>query len=323
MDVLSDALVDTVKLIPFLFVTYLAMEALEHGAQGLSERVVSDAGKAGPIAGALLGALPQCGFSAMAATLFSARVVTLGTLVAVILSTSDEMLPVFIANQAPVSTLAAIIGTKVVIGMVAGLAIDAVLRAGHRLGDGHAHIHELCDRAHCHCDEDVDDDQPAEKNDADGSVACEVSCACDHGRDHSHGRHGRVWGIVRSALVHTLQVSAFILAITIVLNLVIELVGTDALAALIGTHPVRATLIAALVGLIPNCGASVVISQLYLEGALGAGAMMAGLLVSGGVGLLVLFRTNAHVRENLTIVAILYVIGVACGFAVGVMGVTF
>ncbi|MCI1666110.1 MAG: arsenic efflux protein [Atopobiaceae bacterium] len=328
-DVLLDGLTDTIRLVPFLFVTYLAMEALEHGTEGLSERVVSGAGHAGPIVGALLGAVPQCGFSAMAATLFSGRVITLGTLVAVILSTSDEMLPVFIANQAPLGTLAAIVLSKVVLGMVCGLLIDMGLRAAHRAGDGHVHIHELCDRAHCHCDDDAREEGCPGVVDADPVIAdadpsvSRAPCADDvHDATRSH-HHGRVWSIVRSALVHTLQVSAFILVISILLDLVMELVGTDAIGALVSAHPVRAILVSALVGLIPNCGASVAISQLYLTGTLGAGAMMAGLLVSGGVGLLVLFRTNADARENVAIVGLLYVIGVVVGLAITVLGITF
>lgn len=301
LDVLKDSLVDTAKLVPFLLITYLAMEAIEHGASGFSERVVRDAGRAGPILGALLGALPQCGFSAMASTLFSARVVTVGTLVAVILSTSDEMLPVFLANQVSVSTLLSILATKALIGMAVGLVVDVAMRALHRTGDGHVHISELCERAHCHCECDGDG-----KDEDD-----------DHG--HVHGR----WAIVRSAVIHTVQVSLFILAVSIVMGLVISLVGEDEFASFVGIHPVRAVFLAALVGLIPNCGASVVISELYLTGGLPAGAMMAGLLVSGGVGLLVLYRTNTDVRQNVAITAFLYVVAVACGFVVSALGVSF
>ena len=299
LESLTDALVDTVKLLPFLFVTYLAMEALEHGAAGFSERVVRDAGKSGPVLGALLGAVPQCGFSTMAATLYSARVVTAGTLVAVMLSTSDEMLPVFLANQAPVSTLALIMITKVIIGMAIGLLLDFALRALHQTGDGHVHIEELCERAKCHCEEDDDDGED--------------------GRHHAHGR----WAIVRSALVHTVQVSLFILGVSFVMGLAISLVGEDALAAFVGTHPLRAILLSALVGLIPNCGASVVISELYLTGGLPTGAMLAGLLSSAGVGLLVLYRTNVDLRQNLAITAFIYMAGVVCGLVANGLGVVF
>lgn len=294
-------MLDTLRLVPFLLVTYLAMEALEHASAERVQAVVERSGKAGPVVGALLGAVPQCGFSAMAATLYAGRVVTAGTLVAVILSTSDEMVPVFLAHQEPVGRLVAILAVKVVIGVVAGLLVDLALRAWHRAGDGRPHIAELCERAHCHCDE-----------------------ADDHaGHDHGHGHgHGR-WAIVRSALVHTVQVSAWILAITFVFGLVIELVGTESLASLLANHPVRATFVSALVGLVPNCAASVAITELYLEGVLTTAPMLAGLLASGGMGLLVLWRTNANPRQNAVITVFVYAASVAVGLLAGMLGILF
>ena len=296
MHVLEHSVGDTLRLVPFLLVTYLAMEALEHSAADKVQSVVERSGKAGPAVGSLLGALPQCGFSAMAATLYAGRVVTVGTLVAVILSTSDEMVPVFLAHGEPLDRMLAIMGAKVLVGLVVGFAVDAALRAMRRSGDGHAHIHELCERAHCHCDDDN-----------------------DHGHEHGHGR----WSIVRSALVHTAQVSAWILAITFAFGLIIELVGTDALAAASANHPVRATFLAALVGMIPNCGASVAITELYLEGAPAAGPMLAGLLASGGVGLLVLWRTNADMRQNAIVTVFVYAVAVVTGLLAGALGILF
>lgn len=291
VDVLTDSVMDTLKLIPFLFLTYLAMEALEHSASHHVRAAVEKSGKAGPVVGSLLGALPQCGFSAMAATLYAGRVVTAGTLVAVILSTSDEMIPVFVAHQESPARLFQILAVKVLVGIVAGLLVDVALRLLHRSGDGHAHIHELCERAHCHCEEA--EDEEAEEHD--GSHDDENHHEGAHGHDH-HG-HGP-WAIVRSALVHTVQVTVFIFLVTLVFGLLIEGVGEDAIGALLADHPVRATFIAALVGLIPNCGASVALTELFLDGTLAAGPMIAGLLVSGGVGLLVLWRTNADLRQN-------------------------
>ena len=294
IDVLKDGVHDTLQLIPFLFLTYLAMEALEHSASGKAERIIASADKSGPIVGALLGALPQCGFSAMAATLFSARVITVGTLIAVILSTSDEMVPVFFAHGEPVGRLAAIIGLKVVVGLIVGLVIDAIMRATHHEGDGHAHIHELCERAHCGCD-DLEGEEPDARE------------ALDH--------------ILRSALIHTVEVTFFIFVISCAFGLVIEYVGEEQLGTFLGIHPVRATLASALIGLIPNCGASVAITELYLSGALATGPMVAGLLASGGVGLLVLFRTNANLRQNLQILAVVYAVSVVSGLTVGALGI--
>jgi len=226
----SIALLDTLELLPFLFLTYLAMEVLEHSAEGRMQQLVASSGRLGPVVGSLLGALPQCGFSAMASTLFSGRVITVGTLVAVILSTSDELIPVCVAQGVVVGRLVSIILAKVAIGLVVGLALDVVLRGLHRSGDGHTQIHEqLCEREHCHCDED----------DAQGG-------------EHRHA-HGR-WAIVRSALVHTLQVTVFIFLITFGLRFVIEGMGTDALATVSGQSSRTRDLLAALVGLIPNCG---------------------------------------------------------------------
>jgi hypothetical protein len=310
VDVIADSVLDTLELVPFLFVTYLAMEALEHSTEGRVQGIVARAGHAGPIVGALLGAIPQCGFSAMAATLFSGGVVTVGTLVAVILSTSDEMVPVFLAHQEPVGRLLSIMLLKVVVGIIVGLLLDAVLHAVRHVGNPKPHIHDLCERSRCHCeDEEREEDTFSEQASGDAT----------HAHHHGHGH----WAIVRSAAVHTVQVTGFILLVTFLFGLLIEVMGGDELALLLGSHPVRATFLAALVGLIPNCGASVAITELYLDGVLGAGPMVAGLLASGGVGLLVLFRTNNNVRQNIAIMAFVYVVGVVVGLIVSASGILF
>ncbi len=306
-DVLADGVLDTLVLVPFLFVTYLVMEAIEHTASERVQAVVARSGAAGPVVGALVGALPQCGFSAMAATLYAGRVVTLGTLVAVILSTSDEMVPVFLAHREPLGRMLAVMGIKVAVGVIAGLLVDVALRARHRAGDGRPRIHELCERAHCHCEGDGEPSGGARGHDGHGT--------------HSHGGGG--WAIVRSAAVHTAQVGLFIFVVTLVFGLAIELVGHDALGELLASHPVRATFLAALVGLVPNCAASVAITELYLEGVLATGPMVAGLLASGGMGLLVLWRTNADARQNVLVTVLIYAIAVLVGLAVGVSGILF
>lgn len=314
IDALIDSLKDTLELVPFLFLTYLAMEALEHGMAGRTEDIIRKADKSGPVVGALLGALPQCGFSAMAGTLYAGGVVTVGTLVAVILSTSDEMIPVFIAHQEPVSRLLSIVGVKVVVGMAVGLVLDAVLRLTHRSGDGHAHIHELCDRAHCHCDDEL----------GESDVAHDAAASSGGVAGHHHPQaHHAAWGIVRSAAIHTVEVTFFIFLVTLAFGLVFSLVGQNAIGEFLGVHPVRATFLAALIGLIPNCGASVVIAELYLDGSLAAGPMLAGLLVSGGMGLLVLFRTNPDMRKNVTVTLFVYAVGVAVGLLANALGIVF
>ncbi len=309
-DILADAVKDTLYLVPFLLLTYLAMEWLEHKAGGRAEEAVRRAGAAGPVVGALVGIVPQCGFSAAAATLWAGRVVTLGTLFAVFLATSDEMLPIFIAEQVDPTTILKILGVKLVIGMVMGFVVDAGLRLARRDKEK-LRIHELCEHDHCHCNGDCHacEDNP------------ELAYDFEHDNDHEHHHeHGSIW---RSALVHTVQVTVFIFLVTLVLDGMMELVGEDALAAALGSNAVLSVLGSALVGLIPNCAASVVIAQLYVDGALGAGAMMAGLLVSAGVGLLVLIRTNRRPVQNLQILAALWATGAAWGLIITALGITF
>ena len=283
--VLGHSVADTLYIIPFLFVTYLAMEWLEHKTGGRAQAAIQRAGAAGPVVGAGVGAVPQCGFSAAAATLWAGRVITLGTLFAVFLSTSDEMLPIFLAEQVPFDVILKIIGAKIIIGMVMGFIVDAALRIARRI-DAPLHIHELCERDHCHC-------------------------------------HDGEGGILKSAVKHTLQVTVFIFVITIVLNAVLEVVGEDVLAEFLAANPALSVFGSALVGLVPNCAASVVIAQLYVEGVLGSGAMLAGLLVSAGVGLLVLVRTNRRPRENVAIIVGLYATGVVWGLVANALGIVF
>ncbi|MBQ6650619.1 MAG: arsenic efflux protein [Atopobiaceae bacterium] len=311
VDVLVDGVIDTAKLVPFLFVTYVIMEAIEHASDRRVAHAVANAGAAGPIVGGLLGALPQCGFSAMAATLYAARVVTAGTVVAVILSTSDEMIPVFLAHGDASGVMMLVIVLKMLLGVVIGLTVDAILRRLHRSGDGEVHIHELCEREHCGCDEDHGHGHGHEGEEAHGH---------DHGHDHghAHGAGGILRSVLRAALHHTIQVTTFIFVVTLALGLVLETVGEGPVAQLAANHPVRATFLCALVGLIPNCAASVAISELYLAGTIGLGPLVAGLLSSGGVGLLVLWRTNADLRQNLAITAFVYAVGVVCGLMVGI-----
>ena len=283
--VLGHSVADTLYIIPFLFVTYLAMEWLEHKTGGRAQAAIQRAGAAGPVVGAVVGAVPQCGFSAAAATLWAGRVITLGTLFAVFLSTSDEMLPIFLAEQVPFDVILKIIGAKIIIGMVMGFIVDAALRIARRI-DAPLHIHELCEHDHCHC-------------------------------------HDGEGGILKSAVKHTLQVTVFIFVITIVLNAVLEVVGEDVLAEFLAANPALSVFGSALVGLVPNCAASVVIAQLYVEGVLGSGAMLAGLLVSAGVGLLVLVRTNRRPRENVAIIVGLYATGVVWGLVANALGIVF
>lgn len=324
--VLEHAVADTLYLIPFLYVTYLLMEWLEHKTGAKTQNAIKRAGAAGPAIGAVLGVVPQCGFSAVSATLYAGRVITLGTLFAVFLSTSDEMLPIFLAEQVPLSTIASIMGGKVVVGMIMGFAVDAgmrMMRKRQQSADEGYRIHEICEHDNCGCGPECATCEENPELVYQHADDCCDGCHHDHhAHDHAHDDHG--WkGILLSALKHTVQVMIFIFIITVVLDAVIEVVGEDALGDFLMQNPVLSIFGSALVGLIPNCAASVVIADLYVEGVLGASAMFAGLLVSAGVGLLVLVRTNHHWKQNVAIIVGLYAMGIFWGLICLAFGVTF
>lgn len=361
IDILLDAGKDTLSLVPFLLVTYLALETLEHVAGDRVNGAIKRAGAAGPVVGSLLGMVPQCGFSAMAATLYAGRVVTLGTLVAVFLSTSDEMLPLLLAEQVPVQTMAMLLASKALIALVTGFIVDAAVRGLRRNVRAHAairrtvlgtavnpahancahddhtggdiidevaeagvsadHIHELCERDHCGCDEDEDEHGHGHgrEHGYEGDHAHERGCACGHEHGHSH-EGAPLLSIIHSAISHTVQVSVFIFLVTLILVAVLETFGESTIEQFLRGNETLAVLGSALVGLIPNCSASVVITQLYLEGALQLAPMLAGTLISAGVGYLVLFRTNRSARENALFLVMMYVIGAGWGLVLSACG---
>ena len=281
LEVLEDALIDSIKLLPFLFITYLIMEYIEHKTSDKAKKAIKKSGKFGPAIGSILGIFPQCGFSVSATNLYAARVITLGTLIAVYLSTSDEMLPIFISEAVPVITIIKILGIKLLIGMVAGFIIDFVLRLKNK--DEDQKIVDLCEKEHCHCEH----------------------------------------GILKSALKHTIHIFIFILLITLIINTIIYFIGEDTLASFIQLNPILGPIIAGLIGLIPNCAASVILTQLYLENVITAATMISGLLVGAGVGLAVLFKINKGIKENIKITALLYSIGVISGIIIELIGISF
>ncbi len=271
-EVVLHGITDTLKLIPFLFLTYLFMEFIEHKGTKRIEEIIK---KTGPLAtpiGALLGAVPQCGFSAASANLYAGRVISIGTLVAVFLSTSDEMLPILLSNGGNIWAILSIILYKIVVGMLVGLAFDFILRLAKK------------DK------EDIDIDRMCESD----------GCGCEK-------------GILPSALHHTLSIGLFVLIFTFILNTVIFLIGEDTLGAILGNIPVLTHIVAALVGLIPNCAASVVLSELYSAGIISVGVMLAGLLSGAGTGLIVLLRVNRSIKENAVIIGALVLSGVVFG----------
>lgn len=273
LHILEHTLIDSAKLLPFLFVTYLAMELLEHHTGDKAKERIRTAGKFGPLWGGVLGVMPQCGFSAAASSLYAGRVITVGTLLAIYLSTSDEMLPILISRSVPLETILKLLGTKVLIAVVSGFVIEFIYVKVMGKHEKVMDIHVVCEEEHCHCEE----------------------------------------GILVSACKHTITIFFYIFLISLLLNIVIHGIGEETLAGFFSGMPVIGEVIAALVGLIPNCASSVVITELYLDGIIGAGAMMAGLLVNAGVGVLVLLRSNHDAKQNAGIIATLYGLGVFWG----------
>lgn len=271
--IILHTLIDTLKILPFLFITYLLMEYLEHKTSEKSKNVIKKSGKFGPIFGGLLGAVPQCGFSVSATNLYAGRVITIGTLISIYLSTSDEMLPILISNGTNIGLVLKIVVIKVTIGMIAGFLIDLIFR---KKEEHEEHIHDLCEHNHCHCEK----------------------------------------SILKSSIKHTLQIFAFILIISLVLNFMLHIIGEETLASLILNRPILGPILAGLVGLIPNCASSVVLTELFISGVIGLGTLIGGLLVNSGLGVIVLFKVNKNLKENIRIVSILYAIGVITGIII-------
>lgn len=270
---------ETALLLPFLFLTYLLMEFLEHRAGDATERLLRGSGRVGPLLGGALGILPQCGFSVAASGLYTGRIITTGTLVAVYLSTSDEMLPLLISGGRDPLLILRLLGTKLLVGIAAGFCVDGVTALLRRRGIGGKEelaIEDLCERENCNCGE-------------------------------------RFW---LSALKHTAYITLFLLAFGFVVNLIVEGVGEETIKALVLDRPVLSCLLAALVGLIPNCASSIALTSLYLEGVISVGAMLSGLFVNAGVGIAVLFRNNRPVKDSLRILLILLLISLGAGLLI-------
>lgn len=270
LHILEHTVIDSIKLLPFLLIAYLMMEFIEHKTTNKTRETIKKSGKFGPIIGSLLGAFPQCGFSVTATNLYAGRVITLGTLFAVYLSTSDEMLPILLSEGVSGTLILKILAIKILIGIIAGVIIDLIANKIYKNKTEENNIENICEHEHCHCEE----------------------------------------GVWKSAIKHTVNVFIFILIISLLLNIVIEYIGEDTLAGLVSGKPVITALIASAIGLIPNCASSVILTELYLSNVLSLATMIGGLLVNAGVGLLVLFKVNHNLKENIKIVFVLYIIGI-------------
>lgn len=280
-DALTDAVLDALKTLPFLFAAFLIIELLEHHAGEKINRFFLRSGKAGPLAGALLGCIPQCGFSVLCANLYAGGILTLGTLIAVFISTSDEAVILLAAHPQRGGDILRLLLVKVVIALLAGYGIDLLRRKQEQQNPDK--LKDICDHEHCGC--------------------------------HEHK------GVLAPAALHTAKVFVFLLLFTVLLNGAVVLLGEDRIARLLLTDSIWQPFLTAIFGFLPNCASSVLLTELYLEGAVGFGAVIAGLCTAAGAGLLVLFRENRNVKDNLKIMGILYAVGVASGLLLQALGI--
>ena len=278
-DYLLDALIDSAKMLPVLYVIYLLMEFLEHKAGKKFPGLLGKTTAVGPLAGAVVGAFPQCGLAAASASLYSGRIITLGTLVAVFLSSSDEMLPILVSSAVPFLRILKILALKVSIGIISGYAVDLVLRSRQHIDDG-------------------------ARREAEEAFS---------GFEHRSN-------MFVCALRRTIEIFIYVFVFSFILNLIIGFVGEERLAEALNSVPVLGEAVAGLVGLIPNCASSVVITELFLDGIIGTGPMLTGLLVNAGIGTMVLIKTNRNVKENIVIVGLLYGVGLVWGVAAELCG---
>lgn len=271
-DTLFDAVWDTFKMLPFLFLAFLIIEFLEHRAQDKIKAIFTRTGAAGPAVATILGCIPQCGFSVMSANLYTSGIITLGTLISVFLATSDEAVILLATAENGINEIFRLLVTKIVIALLFGYIIYFIEKKKHK---SHHHSHDLCERDHCGC--------------------------------HEHG------GVLKPALIHTVKVFGFLLLFTIIIELAVNIIGTEALSHLLLSDSVFQPLLSAVIGFIPNCASSVLLTQLYIEGTLSFGSLIAGLCTNAGAGMLILFRDKSKIKENLKVLGILYLCSVIPG----------
>lgn len=275
LDIIIDTLLDGLKLIPFLFIAFLIIETIEHKLTSKTKDIISKSGNFGPLLGSALGLIPQCGFSVVATNLYITRIISLGTLISIYLSTSDEMLPILLSEQAPLKTILFILAIKFIVGLISGYIIDFILR------------------------------KKTKKDSINYDICHDEHCGCNHGHN-----------ILKSSIIHTLKTILFLVIVIFILNIIFEYFGEHYLKTLFLKGSFIAPFISSLIGLIPNCGASIMITELYLKGALSFGATISGLLTGSGVAILVLFKSNKDIKENIKILATIYSIGVIVGIII-------
>jgi hypothetical protein len=276
-EIVLDTVLDGLKLLPFLLITFLIIEFLEHKMSDKTEKIISKSGKFGPIIGSTLGIFPQCGFSVAATNLYVTRVIHIGTLIAIYLSTSDELLPILLSHKIDGSIIFKFLFIKWIVGILFGIIIDFLFRK-RKVETSY----ELCDHDHCHCEKE---------------------------------------NIFLSAIKHTMNTFLFILITTFFINILFEYLKEDYLSVLFLKDSILASFLTSFIGLIPTCGASIMLSELYIEGVISFASCVAGLLTSSGVALLVLFKTNKNIKENIFILVSIYSIGAITGILLEVLGI--
>ena len=274
LHILEHSLLDSIKLLPFLFIAFFIIELIEHKLSDKSKKVISKSGKYGPILGSLLGLIPQCGFSVVATNLYITRILSLGTLISIYLSTSDEMLVILLSRNASISTILPLLGTKFIVGLISGFIIDFLLRNKKK----EKQTYSICEDEHCGCED--------EEN------------------------------LLKSSLIHTIKTFIFIFIATFIITLVFELFGEEYLSKLLLKDTLISPFITSLIGLIPNCASSVILTELYLSNSINFASIISGLLTGSGVAILVLFKSNKNIKENLTILSLVYGIGVITGIII-------
>lgn len=268
LDVFLDTIFDTLKIIPFLFIAFLLIEYVEHKLK--NKKILIENGKYGPLFGAILGGIPQCGIAAAATNLYITRIITLGTLMSVYLATSDEMIPIMLSKNVDITFVIKIVLLKVLIGMLFGFIIDLLYQKKEKMN------YHLCEEDHCHCKENV----------------------------------------FLSSIKHTLNISIIIIIINLILNTLFYFGEENILNTILLQNTLFGSFVTSLLGLIPNCGASVIITELYLNNAITLGSLIGGLLTGAGVALVILFKSNNNIKENLTILSLLYLLGALSGFII-------
>ncbi|MEG2831350.1 MAG: putative manganese transporter [Bacilli bacterium] len=275
-EIIIETLTDSIKLFPFLFLTFLLMEFIEHKLTSKNKKILQKSGKFGPLIGSILGLFPQCGFSAAASNLYAVRIISMGTLISIYLATSDEMLPIMLSKQVPFTIISSILLVKFFIALICGIVIDFFISKNKNINKK---IHEICEEEHCDCEH----------------------------------------GILKSSLKHSINIIIFLIFVSLCLNTIIYYIGENNLAKLLLKGTFFGPIVTSLFGLIPNCAASVLITELYLANAITFGSMISGLLTGSGVALLVLFKSNSDIKENFKILSILYLIGLFSGLLIDII----